>query len=209
MAQPDRGGQADRSGTRSACPRGSWGCRSREPCLCPNWRSPCPRRLIPSAAAFALLLALPVAPVAAQEKTVGERVDQPRSTAPANIAGRSGDPVLREARRPRRWMRWSPPSRRPGATVFARVDHAAGRAASAGMDLPEAQLLIFGNPKLGTPVMQEDIRAGTVPADAGSRPSRPRTEAASSGRSPRRCSTTCRSTTTSRCSTRWRVRWRT
>ncbi len=46
-----------------------------------------------------------------------------------------------------------------GATVFARVDHAAG-AASVDMELPDAQLLIFGNPALGTPVMQMDGRAG-------------------------------------------------
>ncbi|MCK0167396.1 DUF302 domain-containing protein [Jannaschia sp. S6380] len=46
-----------------------------------------------------------------------------------------------------------------GATVFARVDHAQG-ALSADMDLRDAQLLVFGNPKLGTPVMQADIRAG-------------------------------------------------
>ena len=46
-----------------------------------------------------------------------------------------------------------------GATVFARVDHAGG-AAKAGMTLNDAQLLIFGNPALGTPVMQQDMRAG-------------------------------------------------
>ncbi len=46
-----------------------------------------------------------------------------------------------------------------GATVFARVDHAGG-AESVGMELPPAQLLIFGNPKLGTPVMQQDALAG-------------------------------------------------
>jgi len=46
-----------------------------------------------------------------------------------------------------------------GATVFARVDHAAG-AANAGMELPATTLVIFGNPKLGTPVMQADRRAG-------------------------------------------------
>ncbi|KIC13609.1 DUF302 domain-containing protein [Leisingera sp. ANG-Vp] len=46
-----------------------------------------------------------------------------------------------------------------GATVFARVDHAAG-AQKAGLELDGAQLLIFGNPKLGTPAMQADIRAG-------------------------------------------------
>lgn len=40
-----------------------------------------------------------------------------------------------------------------GIRVFARVDHAAG-AEAAGLDLPATQLLIFGNPKLGTPLMQ-------------------------------------------------------
>jgi len=48
-----------------------------------------------------------------------------------------------------------------GATVFARVNHAEG-AASVQMDLPEAELLIFGNPQLGTPAMQQDIRAGVM-----------------------------------------------
>ena len=46
-----------------------------------------------------------------------------------------------------------------GATVFARVDHGAG-AASVDMELPAAELLIFGNPKLGTPAMQDGITAG-------------------------------------------------
>lgn len=48
-----------------------------------------------------------------------------------------------------------------GATVFARVDHGAG-AAKVDMELADAQLLIFGNPMLGTPVMQQDIRAGLI-----------------------------------------------
>ncbi len=46
-----------------------------------------------------------------------------------------------------------------GATVFARVDHAAG-AAYVDMALDDEQLLIFGNPKLGTPAMQDDALAG-------------------------------------------------
>ncbi|ATG42803.1 hypothetical protein PhaeoP18_00835 [Phaeobacter piscinae] len=46
-----------------------------------------------------------------------------------------------------------------GATVFARVDHAGG-AQKVDLSLGDAQLLIFGNPKLGTPVMQADPRAG-------------------------------------------------
>lgn len=46
-----------------------------------------------------------------------------------------------------------------GATVFARVDHAGG-ADKVGMELAPEQLLIFGNPKLGTPAMQDDPLAG-------------------------------------------------
>ncbi len=48
-----------------------------------------------------------------------------------------------------------------GATVFARVDHAAG-AESVGKSIPDATLLIFGNPALGTLAMEQDIRAGLV-----------------------------------------------
>lgn len=46
-----------------------------------------------------------------------------------------------------------------GATVFARIDHAAG-AASIDAELRPTQLLIFGNPKLGTPAMQAGQTAG-------------------------------------------------
>lgn len=46
-----------------------------------------------------------------------------------------------------------------GATIFARVDHAGG-AAKIGMKLAPGQLLIFGNPKLGTPAMQDDPLSG-------------------------------------------------
>ena len=46
-----------------------------------------------------------------------------------------------------------------GATVFARVDHAGG-AASVEMELEDAELLIFGTPRLGTPVLQADLKAG-------------------------------------------------
>jgi len=46
-----------------------------------------------------------------------------------------------------------------GATVFARVDHASG-AASVDMELRPTELLIFGNPKLGTPAMQDNQTAG-------------------------------------------------
>jgi uncharacterized protein (DUF302 family) len=40
-----------------------------------------------------------------------------------------------------------------GMNVFARIDHAAG-AASVGMPLRPTEVLIFGNPKGGTPLMQ-------------------------------------------------------
>ena len=46
-----------------------------------------------------------------------------------------------------------------GAAVVARVDHA-GAAEGAGMEMTDAQLLIFGNPEVGTPVMQVDPVAG-------------------------------------------------
>ena len=39
-----------------------------------------------------------------------------------------------------------------GLTIFARIDHEAG-ASSAGLELAPTQVLIFGNPKLGTPLM--------------------------------------------------------
>jgi uncharacterized protein (DUF302 family) len=40
-----------------------------------------------------------------------------------------------------------------GLTVFARIDHAAG-AAEVGLSLRSTELLIFGNAKGGTPLMQ-------------------------------------------------------
>ncbi len=48
-----------------------------------------------------------------------------------------------------------------GATVFARVPHSKG-AMSVDMELQDAELVIFGNPKLGTPALQQDIKAGLV-----------------------------------------------
>jgi uncharacterized protein (DUF302 family) len=46
-----------------------------------------------------------------------------------------------------------------GLTVFARVDHAAG-ANEVGMPLAPTLLLIFGNAKGGTPLMQAKQQAG-------------------------------------------------
>jgi uncharacterized protein (DUF302 family) len=46
-----------------------------------------------------------------------------------------------------------------GMTVFARVDHAAG-AVAAGLALRPTELLIFGNARGGTPLMQADQAVG-------------------------------------------------
>ncbi len=46
-----------------------------------------------------------------------------------------------------------------GITIFARVDHAAG-AKKVGKELAPTQLLIFGNPKLGTPLMLSERKIG-------------------------------------------------
>ena len=46
-----------------------------------------------------------------------------------------------------------------GMTVFARIDHAAG-AAQAGLSLRPTELLIFGNAKGGTPLMQANQSIG-------------------------------------------------
>jgi len=40
-----------------------------------------------------------------------------------------------------------------GMTVFARINHQQG-AANAGIDLRATELIIFGNPKVGSPLMQ-------------------------------------------------------
>ncbi|MEN8197519.1 MAG: DUF302 domain-containing protein [Pseudomonadota bacterium] len=49
--------------------------------------------------------------------------------------------------------------KRKGLTVFARIDHAKG-AASVKMALRPTALIIFGNPKLGTSLMQTQQTAG-------------------------------------------------
>ncbi len=46
-----------------------------------------------------------------------------------------------------------------GLTVFARIDHAAG-AAAVGMPLRPTEVLIFGNARGGTPLMQSNQTAG-------------------------------------------------
>ncbi|MEM7176967.1 MAG: DUF302 domain-containing protein [Pseudomonadota bacterium] len=46
-----------------------------------------------------------------------------------------------------------------GAKVFAVVDHAAG-AKKVGTDLPPTQMVMFGNPKIGTPAIQASPTMG-------------------------------------------------
>lgn len=46
-----------------------------------------------------------------------------------------------------------------GIKIAARVDHAAG-AKAAGLALPPMVVLLFGNPKLGTPLMQSNPHVG-------------------------------------------------
>jgi uncharacterized protein (DUF302 family) len=48
-----------------------------------------------------------------------------------------------------------------GMSILARIDHG-GDAAKAGFQMPPAQLLVFGNPKAGTPAM---IAAPTLALD--------------------------------------------
>lgn len=46
-----------------------------------------------------------------------------------------------------------------GVHLFARIDHAAG-ARQAGLELADEELLIFGDPRVGTLLMQADPAAG-------------------------------------------------
>ena len=46
-----------------------------------------------------------------------------------------------------------------GITVFARIDHA-GEARKAGLELADEELVIFGDPRVGTRLMQADPSVG-------------------------------------------------
>lgn len=46
-----------------------------------------------------------------------------------------------------------------GTVVFTRIDHAGG-AKNAGVDMKPTELLVFGNPKLGAPLMQSNRKIG-------------------------------------------------
>lgn len=46
-----------------------------------------------------------------------------------------------------------------GIKIMGRIDHTAS-AKAAGLELPETELLIFGNPRLGTPLMMANPQIG-------------------------------------------------
>jgi uncharacterized protein (DUF302 family) len=46
-----------------------------------------------------------------------------------------------------------------GLTLFARIDHAAA-AREAGLELADEQVVLFGDPRAGTPLMRSDPRIG-------------------------------------------------
>jgi uncharacterized protein (DUF302 family) len=48
---------------------------------------------------------------------------------------------------------------RRGLTVFAQIDHAAA-AGEVGMELAGEVVVVFGSPRAGTPLMQQDPRVG-------------------------------------------------
>lgn len=48
--------------------------------------------------------------------------------------------------------------KKKGLSVFARIDHRKN-AQGAEMDMNDAQVLIFGNPKAGTAIMKQDVAA--------------------------------------------------
>ena len=48
---------------------------------------------------------------------------------------------------------------RRSVTVFATIDHAAG-AREVGLELPDETVVVFGDPRAGTPLMQKDPTVG-------------------------------------------------
>ena len=61
-----------------------------------------------------------------------------------------------------------------GLTVLARIDYAGG-ARAIGLELADEEVVVFGNPRAGTPLMAADprggielpLRAGRLPRPAG------------------------------------------
>jgi Domain of unknown function DUF302 len=53
-----------------------------------------------------------------------------------------------------------------GMRLFTTIDHS-GEARASGLELPETKLVIFGNPRIGTPIMQAAPLAGARSAVEG------------------------------------------
>ena len=98
-----------------------------------------------SAALCALLLAIAAGPAAAQRAT--PQTTRDLLIKPSTRSVRDSIDALALA------------VEAAGAKVVARVDHQAA-ALAAGLDMPASEVLIFGNPKLGTPLMQANPHAG-------------------------------------------------
>jgi uncharacterized protein (DUF302 family) len=78
----------------------------------------------------------------------------------ANAMGADGLITIPSAFEPKETMdRLEADVKARGMTVFARIDHGAG-AAQAGLSLRPTELLIFGNAKGGTPLMQSGQSIG-------------------------------------------------
>jgi len=67
--------------------------------------------------------------------------------------------TLRSSHGPKDTMNRRAEVKAKGMTVFARIDHAAG-AAEMGLSLRPTEVLIFGNAKAGTPLMQAEQGIG-------------------------------------------------
>jgi uncharacterized protein (DUF302 family) len=78
----------------------------------------------------------------------------------ANLMAADGLITLKSSRGPKKTMdRLVAEVEAKGLTIFARVDHAAG-AKEAGLELRPTELVIFGNAKGGTPLMQANQAIG-------------------------------------------------
>jgi uncharacterized protein (DUF302 family) len=78
----------------------------------------------------------------------------------ANLMAADGLTTLKSSRGPKETVdRLVAELQAKGLTIFARVDHAAG-AKEAGLELRPTELVIFGNAKGGTPLMQANQAIG-------------------------------------------------
>ena len=103
---------------------------------------------------FRLLLAAPLLVLAAGCDTSGTVVDNDRDR-PGLAVAESDASVAASFDRLTAALGAAPP-----VSVVARVDHQANARRFAGLDLRPTRVVLFGNPRLGTPLMQVNQRAG-------------------------------------------------